>query len=178
MDINQGVFDKLLLRLEPDYSNFEKRYRQLRLKLVKFFAWRRCEDPESLADETISRTVKNIIEGEEIRTSKPYSYIYAIALNVFREYLREKSKREATFVSFPTDPSSILENLYDCRKQCFQKLPAEKVRILQCYYSSGESKEKMAQSQGVTLNALRLQIHRIKNDLKACYQDCVKQLKS
>src|SRR4029079_14400249 len=93
-DKNQQAFEALLLRLEPSYPDQEKRYKQLRLKMVKFFAWKRCEDPDSLADEKIGRAVKNLSAGEDIRAENAYSYIYAIAQHVFMEYIREKKKRE------------------------------------------------------------------------------------
>jgi DNA-directed RNA polymerase specialized sigma24 family protein len=174
MDMREEALDRLLFRLEPDLPSSEKRYRQLRLKLTKFFAWRRSEDPDSLADETISRLVKKIRMGEEIRANNPYSYVYAIAVNVFREYLREKRKNQEVLDNLPP-PLPPSEELLDCRKQCLQTLPLDRLLFLQRYYLSDESREELARSHGMTLNALRLQVHRIKHKLKACHEDCLKQ---
>src|ERR1043165_9784733 len=91
-DFGQGIFDNLFRLLEPDAGSVEQGFRQCRLKLVKFFAWRHCEDPDNLADETISRLLRNVHNGQEILADNPYSYVYGIASNVFREYLRDKGK--------------------------------------------------------------------------------------
>jgi RNA polymerase sigma factor (sigma-70 family) len=174
MDENEEVFDRLLLRLEPDFLDSSKRYKQFRLKMVKFFAWKRCEDPDSLADETINRVAKNLNAGEEIRADNPYSYIYAIAKYVFMEYLRDKKKRDVITSQLPDPEQVTIEGFSDCRKQCLDKLPPEKCRLLQQYYMDEKSREAMAQSLNISLNALRLQVHRLKNELRACNEDCLK----
>lgn len=177
MDKKQPSFEALLLRLEPDYPDPEKRYKQLRLKMVKFFAWKRCDDPDGLADETISRAVKNLSAGEELRTDKPYSYIYGIAKNVFMEYIRERKKREVIINDLPDHLQSNSEDAQDCRAQCLQNLSGDKLRLLQQYYSGEETREILAQSLNISLNALRLQVHRLKQDLRTCYEKCLDNLR-
>jgi DNA-directed RNA polymerase specialized sigma24 family protein len=171
---NQVLIDELLLLLEGGQPTPEKRYKQLRLKLVKFFAWRRCQDPEGLADETVSRTVRNIIRGEKIHSDKPYSYVYGIAMNVFREYLREKKKQENLANDLPDSSPYVRDIAEDCRKDCFDRLSSGKRTVLHRYYVDGEASESMALSLNITVNAFRLQIHRIKNELRACYEECTK----
>jgi DNA-directed RNA polymerase specialized sigma24 family protein len=173
MDNNQPDFERFLSRLEPDFSTSEKRYKQLRLKLMKFFSWRWCEEPDSLADETIIRIVKNIIAGEEIRVANPYSYVYGVAMNVFREYLRDKKKRQEIASNFEVLSPDDSEDVRDCRMQCLQSLPPNKLNLLKQYYLSKENREELAASMKLSLNALRLQIHRIKNDLRFCYKECL-----
>lgn len=173
MDKNQQAFEALLLRLESSYPDQAKRYKQLRLKMVKFFAWRRCEDPDGLADETISRAVKNLSEGEEIRADNPYSYIYAIAKYVFMEYLREKRKREIIINDSPDRLQSYPAESQDCRRQCLQKLSGDKLSLLQTYYMGEEPREMLAQSLKISLNALRLQVHRLKQELRTCEKECL-----
>ncbi|HST23830.1 MAG TPA: hypothetical protein VLR90_22165 [Blastocatellia bacterium] len=177
MDKNQQAFEALLLRLEPGCSDHEKRYKQLRLKMVKFFAWKRTEDPDGLADETISRAVKNLSEGEEIRADNPYSYIYAIAKHVFMEYLREKKKREIIVSDLTDHLRNYPEESQDCRKQCLQKLSGDKLSLLQKYYMNEEPREMLAQSLKISLNALRLKVHRLKQELRTCEKDCFNNLK-
>lgn len=174
MDKNQEAFEALLLRLEPDQPDTQKRYKQLRLKMVKFFVWRRCEDPESLADETISRVIKNVGVGEEVYADKPYSYVYGVAKYVFMEFLRDKKKR-GDLVNNLVEHSQIASgNQEDCRKECLQKLPLNRLKLLKAYYLAAENREELAQTLNISLNALRLQVHRIKQELRACYEDCLK----
>ena len=173
MDKNSQAFEALLLRLEPGFPDSEKRYKQWRLKMVKFFAWKRCEDPEALADETIGRTVKNLSAGEEIRAGNPYSYIYAIAKNIFMEYLRDKKKREAVINNLPDPVRSYSDDSADCRKECLQTLSRDKRSLLQRYYMDEETRERLAKSLKISLNALRLQIHRLKQELRVCEEQCL-----
>src|SRR5689334_4734060 len=93
---NQTGCDNVFRLLEPDVETLEQRFQRCRFKLLKFFAWRQCEDPDLLADETIARLVKNVEAGQEISANNPYSYVYAIATNVFREFLRAKKRRGVT----------------------------------------------------------------------------------
>lgn len=177
MDKNEKAFEDLLLRLEPDYSDSGNRYKQLRLKMVKFFAWRRADDPDSLADETIARTVRNLSAGELIRAENAYSYIYAIAKHVFMEHIREKKKRESLINNLPAHFLSLPEDSQDCRNQCLQKLSMDKLGLLQQYYLGESARNKLAQSLNVTLNALRLQVHRLKQELRACEAECLDNLR-
>jgi RNA polymerase sigma factor (sigma-70 family) len=140
---------------------------------VKFFSWRRCADPDNLADETITRALKAIAEERPIYTSKPYSYIYGIASNVFREYLREKSQREHISIDLPPE-AIILEDSLKCREICLRRLSPDKLNILETYYAGGEERRALAQRLRVPINTLRGTIHRIKQELRACYEECLK----
>jgi DNA-directed RNA polymerase specialized sigma24 family protein len=177
MDKNQQAFEALLLRLEPNHSDPEKRYKQLRLKMVKFFAWHRCEDPDGLADETISRAVKTLSTGEEIRAEHPYAYVYAVARNVFMEYLREKKKREMVINDLPDRLRNYSEGPPDCKISCLQKLSQDKLSLLRQYYLEKETRERLARSLNMSLNALRLQVHRLKRELRNCEKECLEKLK-
>lgn len=170
----QTVFDKLFQLLEPDAQSIEEGFQQCRFKLFKFFAWRHCEDPENLADETVNRLLKNVHTGHEISSDKPYSYVYAIASHVFMEYLRAK-KRGGVIV----DIDEVQEvagpgPVDDCQKQCLEQLSPEKRELLARYYLDDEERESIAEEQGLSLNALRLQVHRIKHGLRRCCEDCRK----
>lgn len=174
MESNPGqtTLEKLFQLLEPGARSVEEGFRQCRLKLIKFFAWRRCEDPDNLADETISRLLKNVRAGLEISATNPYSYVYAIALNVYKEYARAKMKAATLREEARGDP--VPPPTDDCQRQCFEQLPQEKRELLVRYYLEGDDPQEIAQDNGLTLNALRLQIHRIKQGLRRCCEDCRK----
>jgi DNA-directed RNA polymerase specialized sigma24 family protein len=174
IDSNEEAFNKLLRRLEPRYDSTYGQYVNFRHKLVKFFAWRRCEDPESLADETIGRLVKNLNAGQEIHSENAYSYIYAIAVNLFKEFLREKKKDQQMVENWQPPRPPVAEAVRDCRSLCLQSLSKEKMELLEKYYLDEESRDDLALIHGGSINALRLQVHRIKNELRICYQKCLK----
>jgi DNA-directed RNA polymerase specialized sigma24 family protein len=172
---DQTIFSKLFRLLEPEGQTIEARFQRCRFKLVKFFAWRHCEDPDNLADETISRLLKNVHRGEEISAGNPYSYLYAIASHVFQEHLRakEKGKVLVDLDELPEIPAPGPED--DCKKQCFEQLPDAKRELLAHYYLDDDDRSSVAKEESLSLNALRLQIHRIKHELKRCCADCRKR---
>lgn len=169
---DEPVFVKLFELLEPEEKTTEARYYKCRLKLLKFYAWRRCEDPESLADETISRLLRSAHGGQEIRANSIYSYTYAIATHVWQEYLRAKKKGELiiTLENLPEIADS--QEVDDCKNNCLGKLPEAKRLLLERYCSHDEERGDIAKDLSVSLNALRLQIFRIKQELRECLDDC------
>lgn len=173
-NLDQTTLDKLFQLLEPGARSAEEGFRQCRLKLIKFFAWRRCEDPDNLADETISRLLKNVRAGQEISAGNLYSYVYAIAHNVFKEYVRARKKAAALRELDEARRGVAPRATDDCQKQCFEQLPRERQELLVRYYLEGDDPAEIAQDDGLSLNALRLQIHRTKQGLRRCCEDCQK----
>jgi DNA-directed RNA polymerase specialized sigma24 family protein len=173
-NFGQTAFDKLFQLLEPKAQSIEEGFQQCRFKLLKFFAWRRCEDPENLADETVNRLLKNVAAGQEILADKPYSYVYAIASHVFMEYLRAKKKSGVIIDIDDMQEMAVPEVVDDCQKQCLEQLSNEKRELLARYYLDDDQRDDIAEEQGLSLNALRLQVHRIKHGLRRCCEDCRK----
>jgi DNA-directed RNA polymerase specialized sigma24 family protein len=173
-DFGQTVFTKLFQLLEPDAQSIEEGFQRCRYKLFKFFAWRHCEDPDNLADETISRLLKNVRAGQEILADNPYSYVYAIASNLFKEYLRAKKKGGVLVDIDEVRETPVAAVVDDCQKQCLEQLSQEKRELLARYYLDDDERDAIAQEQGLSLNALRLQVHRIKHGLRRCREDCQK----
>lgn len=176
MDSNfgQNVFNKLFHLLEPDAQSIEEGFQRCRFKLFKFFAWRHCEDPDSLADETISRLLKNVQAGQEISADNPYSYVYAIARNVFKEYLRAKKKGGVLIDVDEVRETSVSIAVDDCKKQCLEQLSHEKRELLERYYLDNDDRNDIAREQELSLNALRLQVYHIKHGLRRCWEECRK----
>ena len=166
------IFRELLLSLEPDSPTIDEGFKRLRLKLIKFFSWRRCEDPESLADETIVRLVKYNSGQPEKTKAHAYSIVYAIARNVFLEYLRSK-KKQGTLVDDFQGPFESFQSVDECRRECLEKLSIKQRDLLESYYLTDESREALAQAQGISINNLRLRIFRLKQRLKSCFEDCI-----
>lgn len=172
------AFDRLLQALEPEALSVSDGFRRCRSKLVRFFYWRRCEDPDNLADETTSRLLKNILSGQEISIHRPYSYVYAIARHVFQEYRRARVK-----AGIETDIDELRETpapqgREDCYSICLSQLSAEKREFLEQYYLDSIDREQFASDKGLTLNALRLQVFRYKTNLRLCVDNCLKRLNS
>ena len=166
------AFDRLLQALEPEALSPNDGFRRCRSKLVRFFVWRHADDPDNLADETTSRLVKNIQTGQEISAERPYSYVYAIASNVFQEYLRSKKK-----TGIQTDMDDLRElatpeKVENCWTGCLAQLSSDKREFLEEYYLDSIDRDEFAREKGMTINALRLKIFRYKEGLKRCVENC------
>lgn len=171
MERQPDSFDDLLMRLEPECADPQQAYRRCRDKLIKFFQWRSCEDSDALADDAIARLAQKISEGVEIQSEKPYQYVYAIALNVYREYLRGKRRQERIRLEW-IPPTPVRDEQLACKRQCLERLARDKRELLERYYGSNEEPSKIAEELGVNLGALRLRVHRIKTELHPCYKKC------
>lgn len=178
MNKSEDAFEQFLISCEPEVSSANERHARLRHKLIKFFEWRRCGDTELLADETISRAVANLYDGESI--TRPPSYLLGIAQNVYKEYVRKQRRliqtyEEATRLSLIEEQSSRNADTFtECAGLCLKELSQAKRRLLERYYSDDCDREELARSENLTLAALRIKIYRVKTELKACYRECVR----
>src|SRR5215472_13104396 len=110
--------------LMDEYCADPKGYTELRQRLVKFFDWRGCADPEDLADETITRATRRICEGAVIDGVLPYCY--GVAKLVLLEY-RNRPRKTTQLEEWDEDKGAV-----DARQtsdtqiavdQCLAKLP-------------------------------------------------------
>ena len=168
-------YEEFFRLLEPTATSTSSGFAQCRLKLLKFFAWRFCEDPANLADETIVRLIKNVNAGTVVSSDHPYSYVYAVALNVFREYQRTKEKTKIISRGNPADAAAQSVRVVDCRELCLSQLSSDKTSFMARYYLG--DREVMMKELRLTSNALRLKVFRIKQRLRRCCADCQKKSK-
>ena len=171
-------FDRLLRALEPEAISVTEGFRRCRTKLVKFFIYRRCHDPDNLADETTSRLVKNVRSGQEISAEHPYSYVYKIAKNVFLEYLRAKERSGIPADIDELREQPVVEGTEDCWSQCVAQMSAERREFLEAYYLDDIDRDEFAREKGMTINALRLTVFRYKKALTHCVENCLRRLNS
>ena len=173
------AFKEFLQLCEPGLESSAVRYERLRVKLIKFFEWKRCNDLEGLADETIARVVEGVHRGDEVE--KPLSYIYGVARNVFRESIRRQSRLAFEILDArsnweaPLTRGQAPDEFLDCARICLDALSEDKKRLLEAYYSCETEREALAQSLGLSLVALRTKLHRIRAELRSCYQACMEK---
>jgi len=179
-------FKALLWRLHPDQAKQEEAYKSLRYRLVKLFE-RRCvrypdlfADPDLLADETVDRVVKNIGKGVKIQNIT--HFFSGVARNVYREWIRRELTYSRLRNEYPNRPPAIRDTSNDdqirCMKKCLQELPGEsRETIVEYYMSEGRDganhRDAMAARMGITQNALRLRITRLRRELRECRYRCL-----
>jgi DNA-directed RNA polymerase specialized sigma24 family protein len=159
------ALDRLLLALDPDREAAACKYEALRRKLIDLFAWERSESPEDLADETLNRLARRVSEGTGIPNLDRYAY--GIARMLLQEEARSLRTRAAAFrdlqlVAGTTPDSSMLDRM----RQCLAALPAQHREMLERYYA--EDREQLARAQGISVNALRNRVLRLRQRLYEC----------
>jgi DNA-directed RNA polymerase specialized sigma24 family protein len=184
---SQNSFDKLLNLFAQDRDEAGAKYENLRLRLIKFFEWRKCEMPEELTDVVFDRVLRKITEGEEIQNIAAYSA--TIAQFVFKEYLRSNERQNQLIEDAPEVQNlkakeTINEDeATDLRQTCFDKCLAEfseeNRKFIIAYYDTDEktmiaSRKRLAEKLGTNLNTLRIRACRLKSKLEDCTMKCCK----
>ena len=172
---------RLLARLDADPDRAAQEYERLRLMLVKFFDWRGASPPDECADETIDRLAAKLDAGNAIDD------VFRYAHGIGRLVLMERRRRQAQIPIEQTDPSRLraawpavpTPPLHECFTRCLAALPDESRALVLEYYGGaiGQQKinkrERLGRSLGISDNALRSRVFRIRQRLERCTQACV-----
>lgn len=184
--LSPEAFNHLLEWLSAERDEAGEKYEEIRNGLIRFFRYRGCPDPSSLADETINRVAAKISENNNMLEEGSVNYFYGFAINVYHEYYRMELKKEVQLtpeLPFEAENSSPEnENKSGaCLEECMAKLlqPDEKKLILK-YYSKDKSakfelRKNMAEKLGINVGTLHTRVHRIKNTLKKCIENCINE---
>jgi DNA-directed RNA polymerase specialized sigma24 family protein len=172
--LSQEAFDALLDWLDSDRELAGIQYEQIRSRLIKIFTGRGCIDPEELADETINRVTSKLNEIQSEFTGHRARYFFGVANKVYLEYLRRKQPPPP----LPPPDSGRAELEYRCLERCIERLSEEdRALLLKDYGAKGrtqaERRKALAEELGISLNALRIRVFRIRAALKECIEKCI-----
>lgn len=187
--INQDAFDTMLEWLDADRERAGCKYEAIRLRLIKIFTCRGCQDAEELADEAINRVIARIVEIADGYQGDPALYFYGVSQKVFLEYSR---RNRGPFAHVPIDSTAVslstpavvlaedIETEFRCLEHCLERLPPESRNMVVRYYQQErqakiDHRKKLAGELGIAVNALRLRTHRIRLILQQCVLDCLEQ---
>jgi DNA-directed RNA polymerase specialized sigma24 family protein len=175
--IDQEIFDRFLVWLNPDRNIAAFKYEEIRIRLIKIFVHRGCMVAEELADETIDRVCRKVPEIDATYVGEPALYFYGVAHNVFLEYVRKKPD---PLHLPPPDPPTEKELKYNCLERCLGHLDSESHMLISQYFerekrSKINHRKKLAEDLGIAVTTLRMRAHRIKTTLQQCVIDCMKQ---
>jgi RNA polymerase sigma factor (sigma-70 family) len=196
IELDSDAFNAFLAKLDADRDRAGEKYETLRSQLVKFFECGGCSSPRALADETINRVARKILEGVDIVPGALYAYIRGVARNVYKEYLRNPDRRLVSIENIlPSehlyeDPAEVdqraqdrtaFEQRLECLESCVGKLPDEARELIMSYYEGDEgvkieNHKRIAEREGISLNNLRVRVHRIREKLEECVLSCVEGL--
>ena len=188
-EFTQDAFERFLNWLDADREEAGRKYEAIRRGLIAIFNFRGCSGAEDLADEAINRAIRQLPSIEDSYEGDPAKYIQGIARFVALEYFNRKIKREAGPPSedLPdpsqpgaTDEEDEREVLSKCLLHCLEKLDPEKRKMFILYYRDGnrlnrDHRKLIAEQFGCSINALRIQMHRLNEELRLCITDCREQ---
>lgn len=170
-------FDKFLLKLDPgDRDAAGRKYEILRSKLISYFDWRNCPFPEDHADEALSRVIRKIEAGEELRDAS--IYVFGVARMMLLEIARRMEKERMAFsqlpLSSPIDAESDeMQERIASLIECLEILPAKSRHLITEYYQ-GDTRDKinrrkeLAAKLEMPINALRIRACRLRDKLEEC----------
>jgi DNA-directed RNA polymerase specialized sigma24 family protein len=165
-ELSREALDRLLEGLGPNREAGSLNYEALRARLIDLFAWEGEPEPEHLADETLNRLARRLLDGEAIRDLNHYAL--GIARLVTLEAARARQKHTSALREIqvlgsktPGEPMGM-----HAMNRCLDTLPRENRELIQRYYSGDRA--KLAKSLGISVNALRNRALRIRERLLDC----------
>jgi DNA-directed RNA polymerase specialized sigma24 family protein len=167
-NIDQASFNQLLFWLDPNPEIAGQKYETIRRKMITLFTNRRCIYAEDLADETFNRVTRRLPQIKEYYVGNPLNYFFGVARKIYLEYLRSISvRRPASFPAAEAEVGQLFEHLEECVGRLHHK---DRELIFTYYEGNGRTKikhrKKLAEELGISVNALRLRVHRIVHHLR------------
>jgi RNA polymerase sigma-70 factor, ECF subfamily len=187
----QIAFNRLLEWLDDGADSRGERYLEMRRRLVAYFDRRNRPTADELADETLSRIAKTLEQTGSIATRPPARYCYVIAkfvlLEDFRRERRHVALDEPVIVDVSresvakraeaSEDSATRERRLERLDHCLQQLRPEQRDLVVEYYRDArrqkiERRRNLASRLGITMNALGIRVHRIRDALMRCMESC------
>lgn len=174
--ITPAAFDRLLGALHADREQAAHVYERLRCRTLGLLQWWGASPAEDLTDQVFDRVARKLEEGAVIADGSLGAYIRGVARMVFYESTRHP--RPAVLDREPIAPAEPAEadTPYACLDTCLASLaPAERQLALR-YYGDGtrpEMRRRLAAELGLSLTALRVRTHRLRERLEGCVTGCV-----
>jgi DNA-directed RNA polymerase specialized sigma24 family protein len=179
-DLTQEEFDRLLAWLHPEREEAAQKYEDIRRRVRKTMAARGCAAAVEIFDEAVYRIahkLPDLLVGYE---GDPALYFYGVANLVYLEYQRNLPETEELLSSLPAPTINNIEPEYECLDECLNTLdPKDKETLLQFYREEKRAKinerKGLAKEAGLTGNALRLRLFRLRQKLAICLEKCLKE---
>ena len=179
----------LLVWLDEGSDSGGQTYLGMRGRLVAYFDRKNCLAPDELADETLNRVARRLAEEGKIETETPAKYCYITAKFVFLESLRAAKRagvpledvlpvvESGEFSEKDREEKEFREKQLDCLEECTGKLaPPAREMIVRYYYGKErakiENRRALAESLGISMNALTIRACRIRDKLETCVSRC------
>jgi DNA-directed RNA polymerase specialized sigma24 family protein len=177
--MNQDDFERFIAWLDPDRDEACKKYEKIRRRIMTICRVRGIPESEAeeIFDEVIDRVVRKVPEIAEGYVGDPALYCYGVARNVIYEWFHRPR---------PPMPPPVLddpnkkEQRDRCLRHCLEQRAPEDRRLLLEYYSKDgrekiELRRRLAAELGISENAFRIRLSRLRATLKDCLEECLKK---
>jgi RNA polymerase sigma factor (sigma-70 family) len=180
--LTQEAFDELLAWLNPDREQAARRYEDIRDRLIRILMHRGCTVAEELADKAINQVARKVVEVKSYYVGDPAFYFYGVARNIYNDYLKslpdEVDVEPELLSAGPPEELGESEAEHDCLEKCLGELTPQNRDLILEYHREKEGAKiehhkEMAKRLGITLNALRILMCRIRAGLKKCMRECL-----
>lgn len=163
----------LLRALHADGDVAAREYLRIHRRLVDLFARRGLACAEELADETIDRVGRRLHDGLRLHGGDPSRYFVAVARFVAREHRRATRRFDGTDAIEHWQAPDQLHDADDTTaslEESLRRLTRGERELILAYYSEegghNTSCAAMAAERGLSQNALRLRVHRLREKLR------------
>lgn len=178
-ELTPDALDRLLALLDPDRDRAGEAYEQLRRRLARLLAWWGSPTPDDHVDETVNRVARKVTEGERILASDPTPYFRGVARLVLQESRRVEQREDRAARAWRDVREAQGETLERerrsaCLDRCLGGLGPETRGLLLDYYGDDRirGRHALAARLGVSTGALRVRVHRLREDLERCLTRC------
>ena len=182
-ELTRPAFDGLLARLDTDPVVAGEKYEHLRRALLRFFSWHQTLEADTSVDETLDRIARRLASGETIEDVPAFAYGVArlVRLERQRQSAASPTTTDEGLVAHAADePSEDVEARDACLQRCLGEIPAKERELIVAYYvGSGreriDGRAQLAETLGLTENALRHRAQRFRNRLRVCAGECIER---
>lgn len=173
--LKQEDFEGLLGWLDSDPDRAGELYEKIRWRLIAILASRACHIPEELADETIDRVARRVVDIRDSYIGDKGIYFLGVMNNVHHEYLKRPALRP---VVEPHEDVEAKERLHVCLDRCLDKLAPHSRQIIERYYAQDKRakidlRRRIAHELGISAGNLRARALRIREKLQTCIEQCL-----
>jgi len=176
-DPANAAFVALLERLGNDGERPEAVYERLRGRLITYLRLHLPAEADDLADRTLDRMARRIHDGTSVQNV--YSYALGVARMLVHEararYSREQQSilQQAPLLDAPPSEEGESEVVLSALQGCLEHLGKAAADLILAYYGGEgaariESRRRMAQELGLSMNALRNRALRLREALELC----------
>ena len=175
-DLTSESFTKLLKAFSGDEAAAALAYTKLRDSLVRYFQIKGISEADEAADATIDRVADKIAQNTEIGDLTKFAF--GVAKNVFLERLRSAQVHSRAVDKFYSKTNTFetpeVNPHLELLEGCFKTLYTDEQKLLLNYFADlpadelSKNRQNLAEREGITINALRIRVNRLRKILEDC----------